>query len=259
MTLELRNPHSILAALRARPRDVLEIVFRMAKPDGVWEEVADLARTAGVAVAHDPRGDKPRRPGTRDTERVGGVLARVREKASVDLARLLPAEADPGERGVWLALDCLQDPQNVGAIFRSASFFGVRGVLVTRDRSCPINATVYDVSAGGVEAVPFCLVTNLRQALDRCREAGLWMLGTSEHASKDVSEIALDRPWLMVVGNEAKGLRRLTLEQCDEVCRLSPRGLVTSLNASVAAGVFLAILTLDRVAPTGEIPRNPIP
>jgi 23S rRNA (guanosine2251-2'-O)-methyltransferase len=152
-------------------------------------------------------------------------------------------EQRDGRYGLWLALDQIQDPHNVGAVFRTAAFFGIRGIVLTRDRSAPINATVYDVASGGMEHVPFSSLPNLSRAIEQAKEAGLWALGASEHAERDVSEIPHDRPWLLVLGNEEKGLRRLTFENCDDVCRLSARGSVGSLNVSVAAGVLMAILT----------------
>jgi 23S rRNA (guanosine2251-2'-O)-methyltransferase len=101
---------------------------------------------------------------------------------------------------------------------------------------------VYDVAAGGLEHVPFSIQINLARSLELAKEAGLWTLGSSEHAEEDVSQVPRDRPWLLVVGNEAKGLRRLTLERCDQVCRITPRGAVGSLNASVAAAILIANL-----------------
>jgi 23S rRNA (guanosine2251-2'-O)-methyltransferase len=91
--------------------------------------------------------------------------------------------------------------------------------------------------------VPFSVQANLSRALKVAKDAGVWVLGTSEHADKDVADVPRDRPWLLVLGNEQKGLRQLTLKNCDEACRLSPRGNVTSLNVSVAAGVLMAKLT----------------
>ena len=169
-------------------------------------------------------------------------MAVVKEKPSTTLEHLF-ADISETDHGIWLALDCLQDPHNVGAILRSASFFGVRGVLVTRDRSCPLNSTVYDIATGGVEYLPYCLVGNLSQSLTAAREAGLWMLGATEHAEVPVQQIDRDRPWLLIVGNEEKGLRRLTLSKCDQTCAIPAVGGVTSLNASVATGCLLAILS----------------
>ncbi|MFO0917367.1 MAG: RNA methyltransferase [Planctomycetaceae bacterium] len=140
------------------------------------------------------------------------------------------------------ALDCLQDPQNVGSIFRTAAFFGIRGVIVTRDRSAPLNGTVYDVASGGMELVPFAQPPNLARALEAAKSAGLWILGSSEHAEKTIAAVPRDRPWLLVVGSEDQGLRRLTLEHCDEVCRIEPRGALPSLNVSTAAAVLMAEL-----------------
>jgi 23S rRNA (guanosine2251-2'-O)-methyltransferase len=146
--------------------------------------------------------------------------------------------------GLWLALDQVQDPHNVGAIFRTAAFFGVRGVVMTDVRAASLTSVVYDVASGGMEAVPFAVEKNLRRALEVAKRAGVWILGSSEHASRDVSVVPIDRPWLLVVGNEESGLRRLTLETCDEVCAVLPRGSgVTSLNVSVATGILIASLS----------------
>jgi 23S rRNA (guanosine2251-2'-O)-methyltransferase len=144
---------------------------------------------------------------------------------------------------LWLALDNLQDPHNVGAIFRTAAFFGVQGIVLTKDRSAPLTATAYDVAAGGLEHVPFSLVPNLARAIADAKQAGVWVLGTSEHATEDVAQVDRERPWLLVVGNEEKGMRRLTAAHCDAICRITPRGAVTSLNVSVATGVLIAELT----------------
>ena len=147
------------------------------------------------------------------------------------------------EPGLWLALDCLQDPHNVGAIFRTASFFGVKGIVMTKDRSAPLTATVYDVAAGGLEYVPFGEPTNLARAMNIAKSAGVWLLGSSEHAEQDVRDVPRDRPWLLILGNEESGLRRLSFDKCDQICKLTPRGQVPSLNVSVAAGVLMAQLT----------------
>jgi 23S rRNA (guanosine2251-2'-O)-methyltransferase len=131
----------------------------------------------------------------------------------------------------------------VGAIFRTAAFFGVQGVLLTQERSAPLTSTVYDVASGGMESIPFAVEVNLQRAFEKAKDAGLWILGTSEHAQEDFSTIKRDRPWLLVIGNEEKGMRRLTEEACDVLCKITPAGNVTSLNASVAAAIFISKLT----------------
>ncbi len=247
MPLRLKNPHSILAALERRPRDVLEVCPPPAGGGPAWEAVRQHAGELGVRVVTGPRKARTecRRGGHEvKTGREGGGEAVVRELPGVSLEELFrPAEQHPDRRGLWLALDCLQDPHNLGAILRTASFFGVRGTLMTADRAAPLSGVVYDVASGGVEHVPFSIQTNLSQSLEAAKEAGLWVLGTSEHAETDAADVPRDRVWLLVIGNEAKGLRRLTAEHCDQMCRITPRGAVDSLNASVAAGILIARLS----------------
>ncbi len=247
--LELKNPHSVLAALQQRPHDVTEIRAGSANLSPPWQDVVDAASAAGVSIVMrgSQRGRRQKQAGPK-SERVGVASAHVREPVGLkEPADLFGAATDaPAESpGLWLALDCLQDPHNVGAIFRTAAFFGVRGIFVTRDRSAPLHATVLDTAAGGVEHVPFSIVPNLARSLKAAKEAGLWLLGTSEHASDSVQTITPDRPWLVILGNEEKGLRRLTLEECDLTCAIPPRGPVTSLNVSTAAAVLISRLASD--------------
>lgn len=238
--LELRNPHSILQAIRTRPEAVREIRLKAKHARGVWEEVVEAAGENRIAISTRAQPHRERRG--RQTERQSTGLALVSPPQPVELKQLL---ANPAPGGLVLALDCLQDPQNVGAVFRSAAFFGVQGVVTTKDKSAPINATVCDIAAGGVDGVPFHIATNLTRALEKARDAGFWILGTSEHAPQSVFAVD-DRPWVVVIGNEQSGMRRLTTDQCDELCRLEPRGAVTSLNAAAATAAVLTALTRPR-------------
>ena len=190
----------------------------------------------------EARRSKGRREQSKSAGRTGATFATVRERPPLPLEELFQG-ADSQAAGLWLALDQIQDPHNVGAIFRTAAFFGVRGIVVTKDRSAPLSATVYDVASGGIEYTPFAQPPNLSRALQHAKDAGLWVLGTSEHAERDIAQIDRDRPWLLVLGNEEKGLRRLTSEHCDELCRITPRGGIHSLNVSVAAGILMAALS----------------
>lgn len=208
---------------------------------GAWEQVVDEARRVARPVnAFSAERQHSRERGRAASGGRTGAEALVRERESVFLEEMF---GEPAEGGLWLALDEVQDPHNVGAIFRTAAFFGVRGIVTTDVRAASLTAVVYDVASGGVEAVPFAVEKNLRRSLQAAKAAGVWILGTSQHATRDLAEVPRDRPWLIVVGNEESGLRRLTLETCDEVCRVAPRGdVVTSLNVSVATGILVAAL-----------------
>ncbi len=238
-SIKLTNPHSVLAALQTRPRDVLEVHASAARSHEGWVRVIEEARNNGVPVREPLQRESVGKRFNKDGGRIGTTFAIVRERNSVQLKELFQS---PVKRGIWLALDQLQDPHNVGAVFRTASFFGVQGIVLTVDRSAPVSATVYDVAAGGVEHVPFTLQTNLARAIEVAKENDMWVLGSSEHAEMDLYDVDRDRRWLVVIGNEEKGLRRLTQERCDQVCRIAALGQVDSLNVSVAAGIMMSTL-----------------
>lgn len=258
MAVSLRNPHSILATFYARPQAVVDVRLPAGRPTDAWREIEDLARQHRVPILQAATRDERRRSRSqRDSSggRGGEAEATVKERPEVPLEALfanppgdgpLPTgskRAAPNPHRLWLALDQIQDPHNVGAIFRTAAFFGIAGIIVTRDRSAPMNSTVYDVASGGIEAVPYSNPSNLARALEVAKKTGLWVLGTSEHATTDLRDVDRDRSWILVLGNEESGLRRLTAETCDELCRVTSRGAVGSLNVSVAAGILMAALT----------------
>ena len=250
MPLVLKNPHSVLAVLETRPNDVLKVTVPPKASNEFWEKIAKQAKDLRIPVTSSSsssaqKGPRPARGAPQEeSSRMGSAEATVREKSPLSSEEIFKGAKDrAGGMGLWLALDCLQDPHNVGAVFRAAAFFGVQGILMTQERSAPLTSTVYDVASGGVEYVPFALQTNLQQGFEIAKKAGLWILGTSEHAHDDVKTVSRDRPWLLVLGNEEKGMRRLTEETCDVLCKVSGIGKVTSLNVSVAAGVLISRLT----------------
>ena len=238
MAIYLKNPHSILAVLDKRPQDVYEI--KLVNSSGIWDEVKARAEEIGIRI--DTSG-KTRRNRKEDSARGGTSEAQIKEHPGVSLDAIT-VEVSDNQPGLWIALDTLQDPQNVGAIFRSAAFFGAKGIVLTRDRSAPLSSAVYDVASGGIEHMPFSVQTNLSRTLDEAKKAGLWILGSSERADMDLSQVNPDRPWLLVLGNEERGLRRLTLEKCDTVCQIPSRGDLPSLNVAVAAGILMHRLSV---------------
>ncbi len=238
--LELRNPHSILSALQVRPKAVKLVRVHSENPGDVWETVLELARKCGVPTrigAQDPRSSRD----SRDTERIGAGSATIEPPSPIPLEFLWHTEVD--RPGLWLALDQIQDPQNLGALFRLAGFFGVRGIVLTKDRSASVNATVCDVAAGGAEHVPFAVVANLAQAMEKAQQNQIWVLGTCERAESTIHSVQRDRNWMLVLGNEGTGLRRLTRERCDQLVSMPPLGSVPSLNVATAAAACLAVMT----------------
>ncbi len=244
--LFIRNPHSILEALKSRPKEVLEISLPRDKKDDVWDQIAALCERHRIRQgqsAQPTRSHKGHKPDLQSAGRESGHGAMIKQKSQASLEHMFQ-DIDASTRGVWLALDCLQDPQNIGVIFRSAAFFGVKGIITTSERSAPMTSVVYDIACGGVETVPYVSVINLQRAFEKAKDAGLWILGTSEHAKTPVQKAGTDRPWLLVVGSEEKGIRRLTEEACDMMCTIPAKtDGVTSLNVAVATGILLSHLT----------------
>lgn len=234
-TLIVRNPHSVLAALDMRPKSVIGIEGLL-KGNDTWKQVVQVARANGVPFHEGPI--QRRSNQDHDIGRDSGILARITVPDSLEVEEVL--SESPGQKDRILFLDSVQDPQNLGSIFRTAAFFGVKGIIIPEHRAVAITSVVMDISSGGVEYVPHAIVTNMNRAIELAQERGYWVLGTSEHAKKTVREYHADRAWAFVLGNEESGVRELTLKICDDVVRIDASGPVASLNVSVSAAIILS-------------------
>ena len=241
MSLILRNPNSVDAVLRTWPTDVLEVRLSPNQPSPRWSAIADLARQHEIPVRMSLAASERHSTSRGKSERVGAASAIISERNELLVDQLFTPEMT-AVSGLWLALEQLQDPHNVGAIFRTAAFFGVKGIILTKDHSAPLTATVYDVASGGLEFVPFAIASNLSRTILLAKSAGLSILGTSEHAEEAVESVPLDSSCLLIFGNEEHGLRRVTQQNCDRLCRLQHQGEIQSLNVSVAAGILMSTL-----------------
>jgi 23S rRNA (guanosine2251-2'-O)-methyltransferase len=148
---------------------------------------------------------------------------------------ILPAAETP----FVLILDQVQDPHNLGACLRTADAAGVHAVIVPKDNSVTLTDTVRRVACGAAENVPFVMVTNLARAMQRLKDAGIWLVGTDDTGTDLLYNIDLKGPLGIVMGAEGKGVRRLTRENCDFLAKIPMAGTVECLNVSVATGVCL--------------------
>ena len=148
-------------------------------------------------------------------------------------------ESKSSSNPLILILDSIQDTHNVGAILRTAECSGVNGVIVTKHNSAPINATVVKTSAGATEHVKISQVNNLANAIDVLKENGFWIVGSSLENAKLYTEVDYTMPIALIVGNEEKGIRKLTAEKCDFLVKIHMAGKLQSLNVSVATGILL--------------------
>ena len=138
-----------------------------------------------------------------------------------------------------LILDSIQDTHNVGAILRTAECSGVNGIIVTKHNSAPINATVVKTSAGATEHVKIAQVNNLANTIKVLKERGFWIVGSSLDNAKPYTEVDFTIPIALIVGNEEKGIRKLTADKCDFLVKIPMAGKLQSLNVSVATGILL--------------------
>jgi 23S rRNA (guanosine2251-2'-O)-methyltransferase len=172
----------------------------------------------------------------RENRHVQAVEQSVPALDEDELMAIIAHQATP----LVLILDCVQDPHNLGAILRTADAAGVHAVVAPKDKAVGITETVRRVSVGAADHVPFAQVTNLARTMEKLKAAGLWLVGTSDHATaKSLYDLDLTGPLALVMGAEDKGLRRLTQENCDFLAAIPMTGEVGCLNVSVATGVCL--------------------
>jgi len=227
-----RNP--VIEALRAK-KEITKIFVRFGTQGSSVEQIKRLAREAGVPVSQL---DKQKFDRLGRHSEAQGVVALIEEYTAVSLEEMIGdvREQDPS---FFLAVDNITDPRNLGAILRSAECAGVHGVILPQRDSAPITDTVVKTSAGAASHIRIARVGNLHQALEKLKEAGVWVAGLD--AEGDTDMLALDgfRPICLVVGSEGKGLRPVIQKACEIMIRIPMWGRVDSLNASVAAALVL--------------------
>jgi len=236
--------HAVRSVLRADPGRVLSLRIAAARDDQPVAEILQLAQAAGIKVQRAQPREFEQWLGEGVVHQ--GVLAEVRALAATSENDLLSALTN-ATNPLILVLDGVQDPHNLGACLRTANACGALAVLVPKDRSVQMNATVRKVAAGAAEFTPVVSVTNLARTLRLLKDAGLWIVGADAEAQQRVSEVDLKGGIALVLGAEGAGLRQLTRDTCDLLVRLPMTGQVESLNVSVAAGMLLYEARRQRV------------
>ncbi|MDX1368081.1 23S rRNA (guanosine(2251)-2'-O)-methyltransferase RlmB [Pseudomonas sp.] len=227
--------HTVEALLRHHPKRVKQIWLAEGRNDPRVQTLLALAADARVAV-----GQCERREMDAWVEGVHqGVVADVSPSqvwGEAMLEELLDRAIGPP---LLLVLDGVTDPHNLGACLRTADAAGALAVIVPKDKSATLNATVRKVACGAAEVIPLVAVTNLARSLEKLQQRGLWVVGTAGEADQELYQHDMTGPTVLVMGAEGKGMRRLTREHCDYLVKLPMAGSVSSLNVSVATGVCL--------------------
>jgi 23S rRNA (guanosine2251-2'-O)-methyltransferase len=226
--------HAVMSRLRASPASIQEVYLHHERHDRRAQDLLRLAQDAGVRVVMT---DRARLDGMLGSGKHQGVVAQVTPvNLPHDIDEVLESLSEPA---LFLVLDGVQDPHNLGACLRVADAMGVHAVIAPKDRAVGLNATVRKVASGAAESVPFVPVTNLARTLRDLKDKGVWTIGAAGEAEQDLLAAKLTGPIAWVLGAEGEGLRRLTREVCDELVRIPMFGSVESLNVSVASGICL--------------------
>jgi 23S rRNA (guanosine2251-2'-O)-methyltransferase len=231
------NP--VLEALRAHPQDVVRVLLERGR-DGRrsqgGERIAGEAAAAGVRIEDAHAGELDRRSGGGVHQGVGAELAEFRYAQLDDLIR---GAQESGRPPLFLLLDGVTDPQNFGALVRSAHALGAHGVVLTRDRAAGMSPAVFKAAAGALEHCPIARVTNLVRALGQLQDAHVWTVALAADADRDLSTIDLTSGIALVLGSEGAGVRPLVRKTCDHLARIPLAGRVGSLNVAAAGAVAL--------------------
>ena len=239
--IEGRN--AVIEALRAGTA-IDKIYLQKGETDKTLGHIASKARSAGAVVVE---ADRRKLDAMSRTHAHQGViaLAAVREYATVEA--ILQAAADRGEAPLLVICDEISDPQNLGAIIRTAECAGAHGVVIPKRRSAGLTAVVAKTSAGAVAHVPVARVPNLPALLEELKKQGLWVFGTAADGAARLYDADLKGPAAIVIGSEGEGMGRLVREHCDVLVSIPMRGKLNSLNASAAAAILLYEAVRQRI------------
>jgi len=227
-----RNP--VIEALKSG-RPVHKLLIAKGEKEGSVIKIIQMAKDAGIPIQE---ADRRKMDQTVPGETHQGVIAQVAAYAYAELSDVLAA-AEGKPNALVILLDGLQDPHNLGSILRTAHAVGADGVVIPKRRSVGLTATVAKTSAGAIEHVPVCRVSNLNQTLAILKEHGFWAMAADMAGDRSLYEADMKGRLAIVVGSEGEGVSRLVRENCDFVISIPMVGDMSSLNASVATGVIL--------------------
>jgi 23S rRNA (guanosine2251-2'-O)-methyltransferase len=233
----LYGVHSVEEALKAGKRRFDHVLVARERDDLRLEKLVAALRQAGIRVRQESRDQlsvMAKSPAHQ------GIVAMVRAQESLSIEDLYaPDAANPTARRLLLALDGVEDPQNLGALLRVADGAGVDGVILTERRSAPLSPVAVKASAGASEHLRIARVVNLVRALEDLKEQNIWVIGLDERGQSDYDQFDLTGDCVLVLGREGAGLHDLVRKTCDYLLRIPMAGGVSSLNVSAAGAVVL--------------------
>ena len=245
----LAGRHAIVEAIKAG-RGINRILLADGLHGNGVRELRDLAREHGITldIVNRSKLDAAVPEGVRHQ----GVLAYVAPVAYVAVEEIIASARERGEDPLLLLLDGIEDPQNLGALLRTADAAGVHGILLPRRHSVPLTETVARVSAGALEYVPVARIGNIAQTMRALKEQGFWIAGADMSGEETYDRANLTGALVLVIGSEGRGMSRLTRDLCDFTVRLPMCGRINSLNASVAGAILMYEALRQRTAKAAQ-------
>ena len=228
--------HPVEEALRAGRRRFDHVLVARERHDARVEALVAACRQAGVRVRQEPREHLTQLAGTANHQ---GVVAMVRSQEFLTIEDLFESPQGSNTARLVLALDGVEDPQNLGALLRVADGAGVDAVVWTERRSAPLSPVAVKASAGAAEHLRIARVVNLVRALEDLKKNNLWVIGLDERGTTDYDQFDFTGDCVLVLGREGAGLHDLVRRTCDHLLRIPMAGGVSSLNVSAAGAVVL--------------------
>ncbi|MBR3153118.1 MAG: 23S rRNA (guanosine(2251)-2'-O)-methyltransferase RlmB [Clostridia bacterium] len=217
-------------------RDINKIFVQAGEKHGAIFKIIALAKEKKIVISE---AEKSKLDMMSKTKNHQGVIAVVPPFNYVEVEDILDVSKEKNEDSFILILDGIEDPHNLGAIIRTAETAGVHGIIIPKRRAAQVNSTVAKVSAGAVEHVKIARVNNLNDAISKLKDNGVWVYGTDGEADTYYYDMDLKGNVAIVIGSEGFGMSRLVRENCDGLVKIPMKGKVTSLNASVSAGIVV--------------------
>ena len=205
------------------------------KGAGIHEIISE-AKARGIDVRFEPHERLAKRAQGNASHQGVVAVAMTFEYASLEM--LLNVAKQRGEPPFLIVLDQIQDPHNFGAILRSAECAGAHGVIIAKRKAAEVTPIVVKAAAGATAHLPICRVTNIAETLEKLKQHGLWIIGSSDQAAQAFTDADLTGAIALVIGNEGEGIRRLVADRCDLMVSIPLHGRVSSLNASVASALL---------------------
>ncbi|CEH36094.1 23S rRNA (guanosine(2251)-2'-O)-methyltransferase RlmB [Romboutsia lituseburensis] len=230
--IEGRNP--VIEAIKNN-REIDKIMVANSAKEGSIKKIIGMAKEKNLIIQYV---DKNKLDEISTSHAHQGVIAQVSEYKYWELEDLIQSVKEKGEDPFFIILDEITDPHNLGTIVRTADAVGAHGVIIPKRRSVHITPVVVKASAGAIEYVPICKVTNIVNTIKKLKEEGLW-IAAADMDGEVFYEQNLTGALGLVIGSEGFGISRLVKENCDFTVKMPMIGNVTSLNASVAGGILL--------------------